>query len=421
MRIVLLSLLLFTTECVTAHPPTEPMNNLIDRIEPKSANAPVMVLFGGNAHRRDEVLRALATLGYIGAYGALSEDEGYALLQQHKDRVKLVLIGGRYSAEERVRIKAWCRERFLHMSFTEPGVDYAYDNELTKAAVKRILGLKDQAPMHKPIREHVPLSFKPAFPGLRGVDIMAHRYGIEPFLVLTEFHMERPVFGPHPHAGISVMTYMLPDSKGSFLNRDSQGDRSVIEPGGAHVTQAGSGIHHDEFPTVSGMDCHGFQIWIDHAADDRMVPPRAMHAFAKDIPEVRTAQHLVRVVAGSFEGERSPFDLVTPVTLLHVQLNANETLTLPAETMAFVYALGGAGNTLEKPLLPQTLVTFAEGGDAVQVSAGAEGVEFLFATGTPHGTPIVYGGPFVMSSEEQMHQARLRLGRGEMGHLAPER
>lgn len=396
------------------------MNTLIDRIEPKTAHAPVMVLFGGNPHRRDEVLRHLATLGDLGAYGALSEDEGYALLEQHKDRVKLVLIGGRYSAEERVRIKAWCRERFPDMAFTEPGVDYAYDNELTKAAVKRILGLQNQAPMHKPIREHAPLSFKPAFPGLRGVDIMAHRYGIEPFLVLTEFHMERPVFGPHPHAGISVMTYMLPDSKGSFLNRDSQGDRSVIEPGGAHVTQAGSGIHHDEFPTVPGVDCHGFQIWIDHAANDRMVPPRAMHAFAKDIPEVRTAQHLVRVVAGSFAGQRSPFELVTPVTLLHVQLHANETLTLPADTMAFVYVLSGKGQTLDKSLLPQTLVTFAEGGDVVDVTAGAEGVEFLFATGTPHGTPLVYGGPFVMSSEEQMHQARLRLGRGEMGHLAPE-
>jgi hypothetical protein len=99
------------------------------------------VLFGGNPHRRDEVLRHLATLGDLGAYGALSEEKGYALLLEHKDRVKLVLIGGRYSTEQRARIKAWCRERFPNMAFTEPGVDYAYDNELTKAAVKRMLGL----------------------------------------------------------------------------------------------------------------------------------------------------------------------------------------------------------------------------------------------------------------------------------------
>jgi len=275
--------------------------------------------------------------------------------------------------------------------------------------------------MHKPIREHIPLAFKPAFPGLRGVDIMAHRYGIEPFLVFTEYHMEQPVFGPHPHAGISVMTYMLPDSAGSFLNRDSQGDRSVIEPGGALVTQAGSGIHHDEFPTVPGVDCHGFQIWIDHASKDRSVAPRSMHAFAKDIPEVGAPQYHVRVVAGSFQGQRSPFDLVTPVTLLHVRLHADQRIEFSAEAMAFVYVLNGTGSTLEKPLLPQTLVTFAQEGDQVIVNAGAEGLEFMFATGTPHGEPIVYGGPFVMSSEEQLHQARVRLGRGEMGALAPER
>lgn len=138
---VLLPALLLLSACGTAQPPAEPMNTLIDHIAPRSADAPVMVLFGGDPHRRDEVLRHLATLGDLGAYGALSEEEGYALLEQHKDRVKLVLIGGRYSAEQRVRIKAWCRERFPSMAFTEPGMDYAYDHEQTKAAVKRILGL----------------------------------------------------------------------------------------------------------------------------------------------------------------------------------------------------------------------------------------------------------------------------------------
>lgn len=139
-HLLLLALLLLSA-CGTAQPPTEPMNTLIDHIAPKSANAPVMVIFGGNPQRRDEVLRHLSTLGDLGAYGALSEEEGYALLERHTDRVKLVLIGGRYTAEQRVRIKAWCRARFPSMAFTEPGVDYAYDNDLTKAAVKRILGL----------------------------------------------------------------------------------------------------------------------------------------------------------------------------------------------------------------------------------------------------------------------------------------
>lgn len=142
--------------------------------------------------------------------------------------------------------------------------------------------------MHKNLVKHSSLKFTPDFPGLSGVTIFARDYPIEPFLVFTEYLMDRPVFGPHPHAGISVMTYMLPDSQDSFINRDSQGDFSIIEPGGLHITQAGSGIHHAEFPKTTGIETHGFQIWINHADKDRLVPPKALHAKAHEIAEMTT-------------------------------------------------------------------------------------------------------------------------------------
>ncbi len=100
-----------------------------------------MVIFGGNPLRRDEVLRHLATIGDLGAFAALSEAEGYELLLKHRARVRLVLIGGAYSAEQRQRIKAWCRAHQIVTTFTEPGLDYAYDNVLIKAHVKQALGL----------------------------------------------------------------------------------------------------------------------------------------------------------------------------------------------------------------------------------------------------------------------------------------
>jgi redox-sensitive bicupin YhaK (pirin superfamily) len=31
------------------------------------------------------------------------------------------------------------------------------------------------------------------------------------------------------------------------------------------VRIGGSGVKHDEVPTVPGTDCHGFQTWINHA------------------------------------------------------------------------------------------------------------------------------------------------------------
>jgi quercetin 2,3-dioxygenase len=273
-------------------------------------------------------------------------------------------------------------------------------------------------PMEKPISRVVPLAPKQNAPGFRSVDIFTYEHDIEPFLVFTEFHMDRPIFGPHPHAGVSVMTYMLPDSPGAFLNRDSRGDRSVIEPGGIHVTQAGSGVKHDEVPTMPGTDCHGFQIWINHADRDRLVAPAAYHAKPAEVPEWSTDGVHLRVIQGHFNGLTSPITLVTSTLLFHVRLAPHASVAVAAREMAFTYLMAGELLANGQPLAAKALVKYGAEGDVATLRAGATGAELMFASGTPHREPIVYGGPFVMTTAEQMHDTRLRLGRGEMGELA---
>lgn len=273
--------------------------------------------------------------------------------------------------------------------------------------------------MRKSILKKSDLYFKQAFPGLNGVDIMAHNYPIEPVLVFTEYHMDRPVFGPHPHAGVSVMTYMLPDSKQGFINRDSLGDFSYIEPGGLHVSQAGSGMYHDEFPRETGIDTHGFQIWINHKETDRWVAPKAIHANANEIQEVQTADYKVRIVHGKFGNIHSPYKLVTEIDMLHVILNPNKSIVLNADEMAFVYGLNGSSEIGDTAVKSQSLVNFTREGNEVEVSAGAAGFEFMFCTAQPLNEPIVYGGSFVMTTEEQMRVTQQRRASGEMGELKP--
>jgi quercetin 2,3-dioxygenase len=263
------------------------------------------------------------------------------------------------------------------------------------------------------------LSFTDDFPGLSGVNIMERAYPIEPFLVFTEFRMDRPVFGPHPHAGISVLTYMLPDSKTGFINRDSQGDHSIMEPGGLHITQAGRGIHHDEFPEKTGVAAHGFQIWINHADKDRFAEPKAMHAAAAEVPEVETDAYRVRIVHGSFEDKMPTYKMLTAVTLLHVFLHPGKSIVLPAETMAFTYGLSGSGESDKTSFSAQNLLNYDTNSGSVEVRAGENGCEFMFGTGAPLGEQIMYGGPFVATTPEQMAEMRRRNGRGEMGTLAP--
>ncbi|MGL5892887.1 MAG: pirin-like C-terminal cupin domain-containing protein, partial [Bacteroidia bacterium] len=53
------------------------------------------------------------------------------------------------------------------------------------------------------------------------------------------------------------------------------------------------------------------------------------------------------------------------------------------------------------------------------VTTATSEANFLYVSGTPQNEPIVHGGPFVMTTDEQMHETKKRLGRGEMGELMP--
>lgn len=90
-------------------------------------NAAVIVLFGGNPYRRDEVIHHLKTLGDFSIYGTLSEEEGLEKITT-LPKVDLVLIGGRYSHEQRLRIKRFVSEQLPNTKVSEPGVEYPYDN-----------------------------------------------------------------------------------------------------------------------------------------------------------------------------------------------------------------------------------------------------------------------------------------------------
>ncbi len=256
-------------------------------------------------------------------------------------------------------------------------------------------------------------------PGLRSVDISNQELTNETFLVFSDFHMERPVFGPHPHAGVSVMTYMYPDSTGAFINRDSLGDHSRILPGGVHVTQAGRGIQHDEVPEHTGTDCHGFQIWINHADKDRLVLPQAYHADPSEIPEVVEEGVRIRIIQGSYQAQQAPFKMITPISLFDISLSPGASVRLPALEMAFVYVVSGQGTAGDHTFQAQDFVLFQAAGDEVKLNAGQSGLQCMFASGTPHREPMVFGGPFVMTTQDQMSATKKRFARGEMGELLP--
>lgn len=250
---------------------------------------------------------------------------------------------------------------------------------------------------------------------------------LDPFLSIDLFRMSRPTFPPHPHAGFSAVTVMLEDSEGAFINRDSLGDRSRIGPGDLHWTQAGRGMMHEEVPEVAGQECHGLQVFVNLSAQHELAAPRAFHLDASEVPVVEPAPGArVRVLAGSALGASSPLkELLTPVLMLDIELAAGGTLELPlpAADNAFALVLEGEGSFGGgAPSGAYEALGFRRDGERVHVrSVGRGPLRLFLGSGAPLGEPVVFAGPFALSSEQRALEARRRFSRGEMGQLAPSR
>jgi redox-sensitive bicupin YhaK (pirin superfamily) len=246
--------------------------------------------------------------------------------------------------------------------------------------------------------------------------------GVDPFIQLDHYFMSQPTFGPHPHAGFSAVTYMFEDSAGSFANRDSRGDHSLIRPGDLHWTQAGSGIIHDEVPTEPGTVCHGIQMFVNLSAPNKFSEPRAFHLLSKDVPVWKSQTGArVRVLAGSAHGLTSPLQLLTPVTFLDVSVPAHSSIEheIPVGQNAFVFVIQGQGNfgADAQALSSDDGGLFDREGDVIRIQTGEQPTQYVLCTGQPLNEPMVSQGPFIMNSTEQIQRVVTAYRTGQMGQL----
>lgn len=163
-------------------------------------------------------------------------------------------------------------------------------------------------------------------------------------------------------------------------------------------------------------------MWLNHSSEDRFAEPKAMHVDSRLVPEVQPNDRVfVRVLLGEFDGVGAAIKPLPKVGLLDVHLKPNAAFThrVPDGHISFVMMRSGKARTGETPMNHTTCVKFSDSGDSIEIFTDDEAASFLLGTGKPFNEPNLFGGPFVMSNNEQMHQTKLRYGRGEMGHLEP--
>lgn len=290
------------------------------------------------------------------------------------------------------------------------------------------------------------LETRSAAPGTEGAGVKLHRaFGfqnpteLDPFLLFDDFRNERPEdytagFPWHPHRGIETITYVL---SGSVEHADSLGNQGRLSAGGVQWMTAGSGILHQEMPHGNETgQMHGFQLWGNLPADQKMTAPRYQDIAGADIPEITDDDGThVRVITGEFWGKRGPVDgIAADPQYLDVWVPAGVKKTLPIDTYrrAFAYVFEGSGAfvdasapqgvLLEKEVAGQevnirdlsgnrTLVRFGTG-DEITVQAGPEGVRFLLISGAPIAEPVAWHGPIVMNTRAELQAAFAELRNG---------
>jgi len=252
---------------------------------------------------------------------------------------------------------------------------------------------------------------------------------ISPFLLLdhagpadfTPTDQRRGV-GQHPHRGFETVTIVY---AGEVEHRDSTGGGGKIGPGDVQWMTAAKGILHEEFHSAAfarkGGALEMVQLWVNLPAKDKMADAGYQTLVDADIPVLPLANDAghVRLIAGEFAGAQGPARTFTPIDVWDLRLNAGKPVTLDlhaGRNTALVILQGTVLVNGEEVARPGQLALFERDGSQLTLES-SDDAKVLLLSGEPIDEPIVGHGPFVMNTEQEIHQAFADFQSGRFGQM----
>ena len=215
-------------------------------------------------------------------------------------------------------------------------------------------------------------------------------------------------FGPHPHRGFETVTFIV---AGSLAHRDSGGHESVIDAGGVQWMTAGRGLEHAELSPEEFLRDGGpleiLQLWVNLPSRLKMTEPRYTGLQKHEIPSFTNGDGAaVNLISGDWDGHTGPFQSLTGVAMMTLELarGARVALSAPRGRNVFLYVVRGSVRASGTAARAMQLVEMNDDGDTIELEA-SEGAYLLFGHATPYGEPVVAHGPFVMNTREEILQA----------------
>ncbi len=246
--------------------------------------------------------------------------------------------------------------------------------------------------------------------------------------------MTVPGFPSHPHRGFETVTIVR---KGLTDHSDSLGAAARFGGGDVQWLTAGRGIVHAEMFPLLNVDAPNplelFQIWLNLPANGKMVDPHFTMLWSEDIPHVRTRddegrESVVACIAGRIAPDvatlspppdswASQPDADVAIWTLKMAPGARTALPPAAgpETRRKLYFFKGLEVTIEGRRVDRHAAVEVRADRAIELVNGASEAELLMLQGRPIGEHVAQYGPFVMNTEQELHQAFADYQRTQFG------
>ncbi|OXR99451.1 pirin family protein [Shewanella algae] len=250
---------------------------------------------------------------------------------------------------------------------------------------------------------------------------------LDPYLMLDEIRSddERDYLGgfpPHPHRGMETFTYIR---KGGFEHRDQLGNVRAIREGKVQWMSTGRGVVHSEMPLADAKEgLHGFQIWLNMPAKDKMRPPRYQDSAADEHQQLETDGASLRLLAGDwrFAGTEASAPLTglagdAAIADLTLAPEAQAELDLSHLGRLALYLHSGELQLPDGKQLVAGNMFLLDSRYPLELQAGLKGAGLLILAGNPIGEAVVQMGPFVMNTQAEILQAIRDYQNGDFGEI----
>ncbi|KZN45026.1 pirin family protein [Pseudoalteromonas luteoviolacea] len=248
---------------------------------------------------------------------------------------------------------------------------------------------------------------------------------IDPFLMIDELKSDNTQdfiggFPAHPHRGIETFTYIR---KGGFEHQDQMGNKKAIRAGQVQWMSTGRGVIHSEMPLADAKQgMHGFQIWLNMPAKDKMNPPKYQDSSARPLPTLTTdSKATLTALAGEWQtaGKTITSDLnqlAGDGAISDISLPVNSALSLDLSHFGKVVAYIHSGKLKDTDHRAGYLLTLDPKTPIVLETAEHEAGLLLLA-GQPINERIAHMGPFVMNTQAEIQQAVRDYHAGLFGNI----